>query len=272
MEKLKPYPEIVYKYRGWRDKNHRNVLMKNELYLSSPRDFNDPFDCRIPENFYLLDNAEKKAEYINGFMERNTKAMLEVGDNPKKQIEFLNYKLTEDIDEFQQRNEAMLYAGQDNHLGVLSLSARWNSILMWSHYGDFHRGYCVGFYEEKLRESALFGRGGNVITPVDENFPKLDPRDQNHMERAILQTHYKSKDWAYENEYRLTQLFYPDKPTEEARKRIIGDDYFAEIIIGLQTSASDQEEILKIANEKKISVFKAIKIPFKFLIDKVQIG
>src|SRR3954471_5525958 len=29
--------------------------------------------------------------------------------------------------------------------GVLSLSERWNSVLMWSHYADNHRGVCIEF-------------------------------------------------------------------------------------------------------------------------------
>jgi hypothetical protein len=41
-------PKIIYKYRNWSDKHHKNVLKKNELYMSSPEEFNDPFDCRIP--------------------------------------------------------------------------------------------------------------------------------------------------------------------------------------------------------------------------------
>ena len=30
-------------------------------------------------------------------------------------------------------------------LGVLCLSACDNSILMWSHYADEHKGFCIGF-------------------------------------------------------------------------------------------------------------------------------
>ena len=34
---------------------------------------------------------------------------------------------------------------------------------MWSHYGDFHRGYCIGFDEEKLRNTGFFGKGGKMF-------------------------------------------------------------------------------------------------------------
>lgn len=38
---------IVYKYRNWKQRNHKNVLLKNILWLSKPSDFNDPFDCML---------------------------------------------------------------------------------------------------------------------------------------------------------------------------------------------------------------------------------
>ena len=88
MNKDLKYPPIVYKYRNWTDINHQNMLRRNELYLSSPKDFNDPFDCRIPENFYLLDTPEKIQEYIDGFMERQSAAMLAHGEDLDKQRAF----------------------------------------------------------------------------------------------------------------------------------------------------------------------------------------
>src|SRR5690242_15318705 len=48
------YPDVVYKYRTWSDSYHQDTLIKRELFLSSPRRFNDPFDCRIPIAYKLL--------------------------------------------------------------------------------------------------------------------------------------------------------------------------------------------------------------------------
>ncbi len=54
---------IVCKYRDWSNVSHRNLLIYNELYLASPNDFNDPFDCRIYPNFTNLNESEIE-EYI----------------------------------------------------------------------------------------------------------------------------------------------------------------------------------------------------------------
>ncbi|MBV9575704.1 MAG: DUF2971 domain-containing protein [Gammaproteobacteria bacterium] len=37
-----------------------------------------------------------------------------------------------------------------NQLGILSLSSCNDSILMWSHYADFHKGFCIGFKTNSL--------------------------------------------------------------------------------------------------------------------------
>ena len=57
-------PDKVYKYRIWENGSHKNLLLYNELYLASPKDFNDPFDCRISPNFVDLTKQEKN-DYIN---------------------------------------------------------------------------------------------------------------------------------------------------------------------------------------------------------------
>ena len=59
------YPKIIYKYRSWANEYHRNILLKNQVYLSSPIEFNDPFDCKIPKNFLLIDSPEKIEKYVN---------------------------------------------------------------------------------------------------------------------------------------------------------------------------------------------------------------
>ena len=64
------YPKIIYKYRSWANEYHRNILLKNQVYLSSPIEFNDPFDCKIPKNFLLIDSPEKIEKYVNDVFER----------------------------------------------------------------------------------------------------------------------------------------------------------------------------------------------------------
>ncbi len=41
-------PKKLYKYRMWENAFHKTVLTDNELFFSSPKRFNDPYDCGLP--------------------------------------------------------------------------------------------------------------------------------------------------------------------------------------------------------------------------------
>ena len=66
--------QILYKYRCWDDENHRRILEEGEIFFVSPKEFNDPFDCRIPFNIYdtPIDVMEQKIGRV--FEKRNFQA------------------------------------------------------------------------------------------------------------------------------------------------------------------------------------------------------
>lgn len=267
---MKPenYPKIIYKYRNWDDANHKNILLKNHVYLASPKDFNDPFDFRIAKNYHLLDTPEKKENFANASIEKYRDILLISGRNIEDEKRILKDKL-QDIDQYQKENEEFRFREMDKHYGVLSLSGRWDSILMWSHYSNFHRGFNIGYDEEKMRESGLFGKGGPVS--YSDSFPMLDPSIQHSMEVSFQQTHHKAKEWEYEQEYRLAKLYFPKEPTKQDRTIEIPEEYIEEINLGISISEKDRVEITKIAIERGIKIFQLEKIAFKFKLDRKEI-
>lgn len=268
---MKPenYPDIIYKYRSWNKKFHKDILLKNEVYMSSPNDFNDPFDWRIPKNHFLIDTPEKIKKYVNDGIEKHRHWLVANG----KDIDFEKKQLKErlqDIETYQKKHEELEYSEMDKHFGVLSLSGRWNSILMWSHYGDFHKGFCIGFNEEKMRNCGLFGKGGSVA--YTEDFPELNPLEQEHtMEKSFKQTHNKAKDWEYEEEYRLTNLFFPNQPTNQQRVIQVPTEIIEEVNLGMNISQKNKDEIIEECLKKNIKVFQTEKIPFKFKLTRKEI-
>ena len=262
------YPKIVYKYRSWDKKYDKDVLKKNQLYLSSPKHFNDPFDCRIPDNYYLLNTPFKIEQYASGLINRHQQFLNENNYNIKEEYQKIKQKL-QDLKKVHDENANDKFKYQDLRLGVLSMSAKWNDVLMWSHYSAFHKGYCVGFYEEKLRTSGLFGMGGQVI--YGSKFPELDPLDSDIDVKAYKETHYKAKKWGYEKEYRLSKIFYGEVPDDSDRRVFIPNSFFSEVIIGLNASEKTRQQITKICKIKKIKVFQAYMIPLKFRIGRIEL-
>lgn len=53
-------PRVLYKYRDRKNRYHRRIIRNNEIYFASPKDFNDPFDCRISPDITQLNNEEVK--------------------------------------------------------------------------------------------------------------------------------------------------------------------------------------------------------------------
>jgi len=225
--------------------------------------FNDPFDCRIPANFIALNQGEI-AEYAAIIIKNNSQKMIESSWDLNEEYRYILKRLNEDRDTFQKEFQEQTFSGYDKHLGVLSFSKRCDSILMWSHYANYHKGYCIGFYEDKLTSSSFFGAGGPVIYPKDDNFPKISPTKEFMPESQFLATHHKAFYWEYEEEYRFTKLQYP-KPFEISERIInVPDNYIAEVLIGLRADVLVEEEITELCKIKNIPVYKLVNEPFKF--------
>ena len=254
----KNYPNLIYKYRNWNNKFHKNILIRNEVFMASPSDFNDPFDCRISRNYLLLDNSDKIDLYINKTFEKYHSWILYNGKNIEFEKKSLKKRL-ENIEEFQKEFEKIEYSEMDQHYGILSLSARWNSILMWSHYGDFHKGFCVGFNEEKMRLSNLFGKGGPVEYSIE--YPEINPLEpEDLMLKLFKQTHSKSKEWEYEQEYRLTNL-YSNLPKNDERIVKIPSEFIEEVNLGVSISNKNKQDIIQICKNRNIKVYQLHKTP-----------
>ena len=89
--------------------------------------------------------------------------------------------------------------------GIVSLAAQASCPLMWSHYGDEHRGMCIGYsvpnnascglHKVKYGVSRLV-QASKVAAMVDGN----DLAQKEVFEAVLLQ---KSENWKYEQEWRL---------------------------------------------------------------------
>lgn len=240
-------PEIVYKYRDWNNPFHKNILLYNEIYLASPKDFNDPFDCKIPINFQDISEIE-----ISIFPSDSN--------------------IRKDVKAFQENYEKLQEKIMDEHYGIFSGSSKWNGILLWSHYANNNQGFCVGFKEQELRQFGGFGRTGVVMYNTD--LPKIKFKGKETQEekfnRIRIQTTTKSEEWEYEQEYRLIKAFAkPPIPFE--RRKQIPDEVFSDVTLGINISVENKEEIVEVCRQKRILVYQAQKVPFKFEIDRVLI-
>ena len=137
--------------------------------------------------------------------------------------------------------------------GVLSLGTDCINPLMWAHYADSCKGFCIGF-------KYLLNEDNNGPSPVpvtySDSFPIVLPgqyynEDPQNIFRMIMnQFATKSSDWAYESEIR----FFSKKA--DTLHSIPGD--ITEIIFGESMPQENIMEIVKAARniKNKVSFYK----------------
>tara|TARA_R100000935_G_C2812392_1_gene155611 strand:- start:530 stop:1321 length:792 start_codon:yes stop_codon:yes gene_type:complete len=197
-----PYPEVtsLFKYMPWLG-FARETLLEQKIWYSSMSAFNDPF-----EGIYDIQNdlsvhaaialaAKYKAdchwdeveEFIRAQVLHPRHDSLVLSDGFKAIVK-------------QQVEEARK---QIRSLGVLSLSMVSDSILLWSHYADEHRGICIEFERNIDEDSGILENSRPVIYSDMYPTPSVDQLvlDPRALTNKVVYT--KSHHWAYEREWRL---------------------------------------------------------------------
>jgi hypothetical protein len=163
-------PHKLYKYRSFTE-NHLGALVEGVLWMSAPERFNDPYDTAVyfDTNRFIADDIPAE-EFVAESQRRQ--AHLEAGntweprriENPISQKQWLEKVQSELLrHEPQAVRDAMIAVMRDhqeavnrelvekftthmrNGFGVLSLAESPLSGLMWSHYSDSHRGFCIEY-------------------------------------------------------------------------------------------------------------------------------
>jgi len=178
------YPQVnhLYKYCAY-DTNSLSILINKKIWVAKAESFNDPFDCNI--KFKSEINPEAFSKYLN----RTGRTTGNLHRDYEIFIQGLKEFRNKDIKKF----------------GVFSMSQIKDNILMWSHYGNQHKGFCIEFVR---LSNNLLGKI-EVTRPVDYycDYPEVEPLNSSgNIDRSIFRKMLftKAKDWSYEKEWRLT--------------------------------------------------------------------
>jgi len=184
--------EFLYKY-GRLNEHSEALFTTATIWLSSPSQLNDPFECRP----WLTFNGTQEqivASLSRTLIRRYPNATPEEAHAAALQM-FLAKKPTLD---WEQTRRGMIRQFSER-IGLYCMSQVSNSILMWSHYACDHQGYCLQF--EATDFAPVFGGAQQVRYAVDLpsvdifNTPTEDQVDQ------IFTTKFVG--WSYEQEWRL---------------------------------------------------------------------
>lgn len=186
----------LYRYRSLetsRDyENAVNAICENKLYFPSPLNFNDSFDSRPVVKYKGSDEQWK-----NWFKKSNLETFPEIPENKAEEMaeQIIQLKLPQKIENISFGTVAKLILKK---IGICSFSKEKNDILMWSHYSNGHKGYCLEFDPNLDLD---FFESVRKVTYQDE-YPYINLLSDGNEEivNALL---VKSSHWCYEQEYRI---------------------------------------------------------------------
>ncbi len=201
-------PLTLCKYRIWSDAFHKRVITHSELFFSSPKRFNDPYDCGLP----FRQHPENSDPLVIKFMVE--RSVLNIFPELKDDKNALEEKCVKQLFLIQQNPESwfeMNWGLKPENLneifGVLSLTPHTNNYLMWSHYSDSHKGFCIEFDTRKLVESIA---GHFQQVKYEKEIPFISIRDSVENELLSKLIYTKSCIWRYEDEFRLSRIHKSD--------------------------------------------------------------
>lgn len=261
----------LYKYKSF-NLQTLEMLIDDEIYCADPTTFNDPLDTKpcvrpdvsdvelesilrkLIENrvvaemqstaFSIKINGPKALSYIRRRSHLEADSVLDdikyhATDSKYDDCDCnpLSFLLTKYI----QRELLRIY-----EKGVFCLAEKSDCLLMWSHYGDQHKGLCIGYGTSKKTEDSIFkvSYRGTRETYASKIMAMLngDTTAQHEVDESVLLR--KAKCWCYEKEWRfIGNRGHMDSPFEI--KEIIFGCRCPEFVKFIVVSSLSQREGIK---------------------------
>lgn len=238
-----------YLFRYLRDDEHLlSTLTEPYLWFSDAQSLNDPFD--LGNRFEHNTSKESRLWHFKKYLPQSVLDEIDL----EEAIDILDEK----PEAIQEANEIMHKLYMEN-VHICCFSFECNIPLMWSHYGDAHKGICM------VINPVYFVSDFSMIeVKYYTELPKFDLAENRRkygqsavftylFDSVMLGSKY--KDWEYENEWRLISRTYGKTPFPE--KAFVG------VVLGSKMNESRKSEIADVLTEKyeNLLVVDAALIP-----------
>jgi len=236
----------LYKYREI-DENTLSALDKNEIWFSTGRKFNDPFDCslNLPMTWASQDSV------VNHIMNKTNlpikfKRMGFNDEQVKKIVMDSARNFVAETQVFENDNAesfSQIIFGNLQRALVFCLSQNYKNTLMWSHYASEHSGICIEFNKSKLLASLdLYHKG--LVDYSGKPYDVMSNLGEDVLHPAKSICFMKSPDWSYEKEFRLlhSKLAKTDK---ESISFNYSPDSVEAIYFGLNSTEKQRNEVMR---------------------------
>lgn len=241
---------LAYKFRKI-DHHFIASIENSQLYFSSPKDLNDPFDCQIE----VLAALRKAVSQTTGLAQRN--------------LEQLVTFLPAFFEDFQNRLR---------NVGICAFAGEIINPLLWAHYADGHKGVCLlyrfpgSFVANERNDFIGFSDVNYSTDPLTTWFRSIALKlpqmgfEVFRNELLFTVTTIKDKCWSYEKEGRLIKNGAGTLEVERS--------FLIQVCFGINCSSADMamlKDLLRVYGYK-VTFGKADKKKGDFGIDAYEIS
>lgn len=251
-------PAFLYKYYSDELKKFETVKA-NKMWYSAPCNFNDVFDCDI-----LID--EKKL-FTSALQMIPDKRGVRPGSHMWQQLRQTTKK------EMQ-----ALRASFDNMkttTGISCLSESDNSLLMWAHYANNHKGFCVKYDLLKINEQLRFSPVPVIYSNVKASFCSinLDTIEADSTRFFIESLTSKASEWSYEKEWRIIRDECACGINWDTKKKGALLDMIrpTSVILGCMAEPEFEHMVREYCENLRINLYKMEKDTYLYKLNKVAL-
>jgi len=269
----------------------RNLELK-QIYLSQPKDFNDPMDSKMAftkqEMYYSLIQSPllltPKGSIKDVFLTRSFEEFENMPNKPNDVswvVDCINQN-------YNNKNFIENYVETRNFFRISCFTERVDSSPMWSYYTDDHKGFCVKYNFTKLYDENIL----NYLYPVgysetpccsgsligikkhidDYKNGCLDMQWADYIDLAAWACVIKATEWKHENEWRFViSQIYIDEYFNKSYQVAIPARCIERIILGVKTETIIKEHLTEIAKTHKAELYQADFIPNSYKMDMIKL-
>jgi hypothetical protein len=211
----------------------RVLLVRHELYFQAAHRLNDPYDC-LPAIFSDFTPDRARALFERQ-IQRDIPNLLDADRVAEVERRIAGFDFKHVGTPAFQLGARDAFKEQRERMAVYCLTARADSVLMWSHYAGNHTGFVVVFDgSDSLTREAQRVR-------YERDRPLVDPgaREERAMRDVLL---VKARDWRYEQEWRITRIGRPGSHAFNAGA-LVG------IIFGMAMPKDDRDRLRVLCRE-----------------------
>ena len=251
-------PASLYKYYGDSTRN-LDSIKAGKMWYSAPSNFNDVFDCEI---------SVDEAAIINCAMQMAPdKKKIRVGSPMWKQI---GQTMRQEIKSF-----CATYESMRSSMGISCLSESDDSLLMWAHYANNHRGMCVEYDLMEINEKLKFTPVPIVYSKDRVCFDVLNPDTVGNDAVALLVQSLTSKsaEWSYEHEWRIIRedSACGSKWDVEKKGALLDMVRPISITLGCATEEEFEKSVREYCEENRIPLYRMQKDKSQYRLNKMKV-